>query len=108
MALRTNSSRTPRATMAFSTISLRSLENPSVAAGLAAEWGNLVRNCDFDILRHRFGHKCLSRSSMRHQGRKGHGAENPSRNAAENELPQARMAVAAHDQEIRGDVRGMR
>src|SRR5215472_5664912 len=101
MAPRTNSSRTPRATMAFSTISLRSLENASMA-GLAAERGNLVRSCDFDISRHRFRHKRLSRmeGSMRHQGRKGHGAENPSSNASEDELPQARMPVAAHDQEI--------
>jgi hypothetical protein len=37
---------------------------------------------------------------MRHQRRNGHGLKHPARNAAQNALLQARMAVAAHDDQI--------
>src|SRR3974377_1348176 len=44
---------------------------------------------------------------MRHQGRNGHGAKDAPRRTSEYELAHAGMAVATHDEEIRGSVRGM-
>src|SRR6266496_2706567 len=47
-------------------------------------------------------------SSMRHQYRHRHRAENATRRAAPNELAQARMAIAAHHDEVGRTVRRMR
>jgi hypothetical protein len=44
---------------------------------------------------------------MRHQGRNRHGGQDAASDPSENELPQTRMAVTSHHQEIGGSVGGM-
>ena len=79
-------------------INLPEAKANSIDGGDCARQSSWSARCGLQQPRLRF--VSSGTDSVRHQGRKGHRGKDAPGHAPENELPQPRMSVATHDQEI--------